>query len=151
MIVVFSPSVSRTDTSSGLSTRAFAMSSISALSSSIAAPPGEMRTPRCRLRLGWRRLQLLENTGLPQKVVDRHRRLGPFLEPLHHPLLLDRDGSRRLQWIVRAKDFDVPPVSRHPGIRCHDSIEGPLVPPPSRESESHHVFTSPLSASYDIF
>src|SRR6266540_3685402 len=46
MIVVFSPSVSRTDTSSGLSTRAFAMSSISALSSSIAAPPPRQRCGR---------------------------------------------------------------------------------------------------------
>src|SRR5207247_910208 len=98
-----------------------------------------MRRPRCHLRFSRCHLRLLQHTSLAQQVQDRDRRLRAFFKPFQHSLLLERDGSRRLQWVVRAKDFDVPPVPRHPGIRRHNSIEGPLPTAPSCESQSHHV------------
>src|SRR6266705_3622626 len=115
------------------------MCSISALRSSIAAPPGRMRRPGCYLSFGGRHLRLLQHASLAEQVLDRDRWLRASFPPFHHPLLLERDGSGRLQWVVRAQEFDVPPVSRHPGIRRHNSKEGPLPTALSRESQSHHV------------
>ena len=86
------------------------------------------RTKRSGVRLLFRVLERLPNSGASKERPNGHRRLGPFVKPIQYPIRFQIRDRRILQGIMRPDDLDVLSIPARPGIHGHHPIKRPFVP-----------------------